>query len=119
MHRAQLEDKLAELYAKDSEDDILFELTEVQLDLNLEADKEECYWEQRAHVNWLVNGDKNTTFFHKMASNQKRCNMIMGLEDRDDIWVTDEMKLLDVAMSYFEDILIASEVTDAATILRK
>ncbi|KAA3486448.1 reverse transcriptase [Gossypium australe] len=54
-------------WSKNVSDDILAEIAEAQLDLNLEADKEELFWEQRARVNWLKNGDRNTSFFHKMA----------------------------------------------------
>lgn len=40
---------------------------EVQIGLNLKADKEEVFWAQRAWVNWLQHGDRNTNFFHKMV----------------------------------------------------
>ncbi|KAA3466242.1 putative Transposon TX1 [Gossypium australe] len=58
-----LEERLNYLYKQDISDDILAKIVEVQLGLNLEADKEELFWEQRARVNWLKNGDRNTSFF--------------------------------------------------------
>ncbi|KAA3470264.1 reverse transcriptase [Gossypium australe] len=48
-------------------DDNLAEIAEIQLGLNLEVDKEELFWEQRARVNWLQHRDRNTNYFHKMA----------------------------------------------------
>ncbi|KAA3464506.1 reverse transcriptase [Gossypium australe] len=66
---------------RDISDDTLAEITDLQLELNLEADKEELYWEQRARVNWLKNGDRNTSFFHKMAGQRKVRNRIAILED--------------------------------------
>lgn len=60
-------------------DDLLAELLNVKLYLNMEMDKEEWYWEQRARANWLRMGDKNTSFFHKFASQRKRMNRICGL----------------------------------------
>ncbi|KAA3480946.1 reverse transcriptase [Gossypium australe] len=70
-------------------------ISEVQLGLNLEADKEELYWEQRAHVNWLKNGDRNTSFFHKIAAqHQFRCR-ISELENE---------------IGYFEKLFTASEM---------
>lgn len=49
---------MTKLYDKEPEDDTLAELLEIQLDLNLEADKKELFWEQRARVNLLTNREK-------------------------------------------------------------
>ncbi|KAA3480187.1 Pyruvate carboxyltransferase [Gossypium australe] len=68
--KKKFEDRMKELYAKDLDDDIFAELTKIQLELNLDADKE-IFWEQRARINWLYNGDQNTTFFHKMVTKRK------------------------------------------------
>ncbi|XP_057770695.1 uncharacterized protein LOC130990482 [Salvia miltiorrhiza] len=38
------------------------------------VEEEACHWKQRALVNWLANGDRNTKAFHVQASkrNEKR-----------------------------------------------
>ncbi|TYH54289.1 hypothetical protein ES332_D09G158000v1 [Gossypium tomentosum] len=46
----------------DPDDSVLGKITEVKLALNLESDKQELYWEQKAHGNWMKNGDRNTGF---------------------------------------------------------
>ncbi|KAK5770420.1 hypothetical protein PVK06_046570 [Gossypium arboreum] len=58
----RLNRKLEELNSEDRSEGSLKELLEVKLHLNMEMDKNERYWEQRARVNWLKMGDKNTTF---------------------------------------------------------
>ncbi|PPS06205.1 hypothetical protein GOBAR_AA14443 [Gossypium barbadense] len=78
----------------DPTDEILAEILEVQLGLNLEADKEEFYWSPRAHINWLKNGDRNTSFFHKVAVAHHTCNRILGLEDESGQWVSVPEELL-------------------------
>lgn len=43
-----LENRLLELYSIDPTNDFLAEITDVQPSLNLEAEKEELFWEQKA-----------------------------------------------------------------------
>ncbi|GMJ10267.1 hypothetical protein HRI_004695900 [Hibiscus trionum] len=55
--------RLKELARCNPDEEILAELTDVKLGLNLEADKEEYFWEQRSRSNWLHHGDKKYIFF--------------------------------------------------------
>ncbi|XP_039068800.1 uncharacterized protein LOC120215094 [Hibiscus syriacus] len=79
----QLKERLDQLNEAQLTDEVLGEIIDVKMALNLEADCESIYWEQRARANWLKHGDRNTTFFHKVASCKRRRNMIMNLCDRD------------------------------------
>lgn len=44
-------------------------------------DQEELIWLQRARANLLLHGDRNTSFFHKVATAQKKRNCIKRLLD--------------------------------------
>ncbi|KAK8583091.1 hypothetical protein V6N13_021808 [Hibiscus sabdariffa] len=81
-YKDSLKSRLQALMLEDPDDDKLAELLDVKLALNLEADKEELFWEQRARVNWLQHGDRNTSFFHKWASFKKK-RLIRGLNYAD------------------------------------
>ncbi|KAA3477129.1 reverse transcriptase [Gossypium australe] len=109
-NRFQLEQRLGGLYSQDISDDVLAEIVEVQLDLNLEADKEELYWEQRARVNWLKNGDRNMSFFHKMAGQRHFRGRIFEVVDENGVRHSAPEDMVKVASDYFVDLFTASEM---------
>ncbi|XP_040930023.1 uncharacterized protein [Gossypium hirsutum] len=88
-----LNGRLMELGASKISDAILEDITEIKLELNLEADKKELFWKQRARVNWLRMGGRNTAFFHKSATHRRRKNMINGLENEAGNLITDEFEI--------------------------
>lgn len=66
--------RLEELDGYSGSDDILSKLIYVKLQLNMDMEKKERYWEQQDRVNWLKIRDKNTSFFHNYASQRRRMN---------------------------------------------
>ncbi|WOK97079.1 hypothetical protein Cni_G05787 [Canna indica] len=40
---------------------------------------EHVYWKQRAKVKWINDGDRNTKFFHQVASGRKQKNWISSI----------------------------------------
>ncbi|KAG8476592.1 hypothetical protein CXB51_033513 [Gossypium anomalum] len=92
--RSNMKKRLQELYGIDTFDEVLAEIMEAQLDLNLEIDKEEIFWEQRAWANWLKHGDRNTSFFHKAVVQQFYRNRISGLEREDKSRVSTKEEML-------------------------
>ncbi|KAH1131323.1 hypothetical protein J1N35_002701 [Gossypium stocksii] len=102
--RLDLEERLYKLYGKDSSDAVLTEITEVQLGLNLETDKEELSWEQRAHVNRLQN-EKILVFFHKVAIQRHNRSRIVGLEWEDGRWFSKNKEMLQLALRSDKEVL--------------
>ncbi|KAA3481168.1 reverse transcriptase [Gossypium australe] len=106
--RVALEARLNCLYNEDASDDNLAEIAEIQLGLNLEADKEEVYWEQRARVNWLQHGDRNTSFFHNMAGQRNSRGRVLDLEDELGNRTSNRDEMIKIASRYFENLFSAS-----------
>lgn len=52
---------------------------------------EEIKWRQRARCRWIKEGDANTAFFHKIANQRRRVNMINSIVD-DNGLVQEEQK---------------------------
>ncbi|KAL4363826.1 hypothetical protein GQ457_04G030920 [Hibiscus cannabinus] len=116
-YKDSLKSRLHDLMLEDPDDDKLAELLDVKLELNLEADKEELFWEQRARVNWLQHGDRNTSFFHKWASFKKKKRIIRGLNDADGQWVTGDSDLNTLADSFFKDLFTSVVPNDGSNVL--
>jgi hypothetical protein len=72
--------------------------------------REEIMWRQRARVQWLAEGDKNTKFFHQKASNRKKKNRITRLV-KEDGTVYDSMPELERHTVEFFNNLYTSEGT--------
>ncbi|KAK8526666.1 hypothetical protein V6N13_025796 [Hibiscus sabdariffa] len=113
-----LEARLKELEEGDLNDDVLADLIDVKLGLNIEANKEELSWEQRARVNWLSHGDKNTTFFHNFAAGRKKNNLIKEIGNGQGSIVSTTEEIACVAVDFFKDLFSASVTSDAETVLR-
>ncbi|KAL4360797.1 hypothetical protein GQ457_04G002610 [Hibiscus cannabinus] len=101
---AALKRRLESLAALSPTDDVLGEIIETKLALNYEYDKAELYWEQRARANWLRHGDRNTSFFHRFASQRKRNNTISYIHNDQGTRVEAVSDILGVATDYFSDI---------------
>ncbi|KAA3460385.1 reverse transcriptase [Gossypium australe] len=85
--------------------------------MNLEADREEIFLEQRARANWLQMGDRNTAFFHRWASYHRKKNMIKGLENVSGRWVTEANKISKIATGYFKDLFSSKEVRNSDNLI--
>ncbi|KAA3462419.1 non-ltr retroelement reverse transcriptase [Gossypium australe] len=66
--KKRLTKELETLLGKERDDEMLARIIDTKIHLNMEIDKDEVYWEQRARANWLQLGDKNTAYFHKCAT---------------------------------------------------
>jgi hypothetical protein len=62
---------------------------------------EEAYWSQRAHIQWLNEGDSNTAFFHSFANGRRRKCAIFSLMG-DDGEVFEGAQLHDHIYSFYK-----------------
>jgi hypothetical protein len=70
--------------------------------------QEDVYWRQRAKMYWLKDGDLNTKFFHMSASNRHRAKKIVKLVNDENVTVTAQPDLCDVALKYFHELFKAN-----------
>ncbi|CAN1744197.1 LINE-1 retrotransposable element ORF2 protein [Linum perenne] len=75
--------------------------------------RDEIYWAQRACVNWLKLGDKNTKFFHQSTIQRRKLNTIGCMKTEADRWVEEPEAVKAYIRSYYHDLFTAPrEVQD-------
>lgn len=65
---------------------------------------EETLWRQRSRVVWLMNGDKNTKFFHFKADQRRRINQIKRLKNEEGVWKRGWYNCERILINYFKEI---------------
>ena len=83
----------------------------IQLQIENLLEQEEIYWIQRGRVNWLKQGDQNTSFFHRSATARRKRNFIKSLKNDSGDLVDDQDQLMSMATSYFDQ-LFTTEVQE-------
>lgn len=74
-------------------DDELLQKVHLSKELDEASRNEEIAWRQRSRIQWLKHGDKNTKYFHRMATTHKRIKLIEKLEvNGRELTDTDEIK---------------------------
>ena len=67
-------------------------------------EKEKVYLKQRSRIQWHKEGDKNTAYFRKQASQRRKNNTIKGLEDDNRVWHESEADIENIATNYFRNL---------------
>lgn len=78
-----------------------------------EAERElEAYWRQRSKVQWTCEGDRNTHFFHTVATNGKRHNQVQALKTEQGVVITDEKEIRKAFVDFFKSLYCSDGQTD-------
>ncbi|XP_012848393.1 PREDICTED: uncharacterized protein LOC105968310 [Erythranthe guttata] len=76
----------------------------------------DIYWRQRSRVQWIREGDRNTSFFHAKATIRKKINMvhkiIHKIKDSAGIWRDRPEEIEHVISNYFEHIFKTTDPND-------
>jgi mannosylglycoprotein endo-beta-mannosidase len=59
----------------------------IKFKLGILEDQRDLYCRQHAHVQWMKDGDKNTKYFHSVATERRKMNKIKKLRREDGVVV--------------------------------
>ncbi len=85
-------------------------MASLRRELNLLHEKEEVHWRQRSRIARFKEGDRNTSFYHACASQRKKTNTIVGLNDDNGIWHSDKVAIDTLAVDYFSNLFFTSHL---------
>ncbi|KAI0524770.1 hypothetical protein KFK09_004155 [Dendrobium nobile] len=82
-------------------DAILFELNSAKINLLDLQNQEEMYWKQKATTKFLVEGDRNTKFFHSLANMKRVRNHVFKITNDDGVILEEEEAILQSGVDHF------------------
>lgn len=65
---------------------------------------QEAYWLQRSRLNWNLQGDQNTRFFHMTATVRRRRNRVQALQNEQGEWLVREDEIRRQFVRHFKEI---------------
>lgn len=71
--------------------------------------REEMFWQERARLNWHLHGDRNTTFFHKIAKIKASTKYTTTLQDDEHV-LTEKSQIANHVISYYKNLFCSNFV---------
>ncbi|XP_072080961.1 uncharacterized protein [Arachis hypogaea] len=77
---------------------------ELNKKLNDILDKEETFWMQKSRQEWIVEGDRNTRYYHTKTIIRRGKNRIQKLRNKEGNWIEEEEELKAHVLKHFQDL---------------
>ncbi|GAU46322.1 hypothetical protein TSUD_401930 [Trifolium subterraneum] len=71
--------------------------------------KQEIFWQEKEKLNWHLEGDKNTKYFHRLAKIKTSSKAITTLQDGDHV-LSNENQISDHIVNYYQNLFCANTV---------
>ena len=82
----------------------------LKADLDLVLKQEEIFWFQKSREEWIVNGDRNTSYFHLSTVIRRNRGTIQGLKNGIGEWVWDQNQLKQLVRDYFLELYSTNDI---------
>ena len=85
---------------------------DLQRELNEVLNQEQELWALKSRLNWMVLGDRNTSFFHVSTIVQRRRNRISCLKNSVGEWVQEETQIMSFIREAFVKLYTTSHLEE-------
>lgn len=79
--------------------------SKVQQELELALAKEDLFWKEKSRTRWHKEGNKNTSYFHKVSKIKSHSNKTISLRDGNNITI-DPSEMVAHAVNYYTNIFV-------------
>ncbi|XP_040994390.1 uncharacterized protein LOC121240940 [Juglans microcarpa x Juglans regia] len=101
------QDKIANLQARNTGEAIA-EIQQIKRLINWNLEQEEVKWKQMSKQRWLKEGDRNTSYFHKCASQRRKTNTINNIYDGEGHLQNSAQVINQIFQDFFKDLFSTS-----------
>ena len=98
------QEKLQQLESLNTLHEYAEDIQRLRKEINELMDKENDMWHQRSRALWMQEGDRNTKFFHSTATQRRRKNTILGLQDDFGCWRDNAEDIETIVLDYYTSI---------------
>ncbi|XP_019151080.1 PREDICTED: uncharacterized protein LOC109147876 [Ipomoea nil] len=95
----------------------LMEYKLAQAKLQKQVVIEEKFWQQKAHVQWVVDGERNTKYFQGLVREKRRKQIIHRIKNEEGVWVDDQEQIRELDVRFFEKLYTAKAVSSDQSVL--
>ena len=81
---------------------------ELKSEIEILLDRENQMWIQHSKIQWAVQGDCNTRFFHSKATNRYRKNYIHKLRNPNGQWSANNEEVADIIIQYYKELFTSA-----------
>lgn len=90
---------------------------QIEMEIDGLLEKEETMWKQRSRALWLQEGDRNSTYFHKVANSRNRRNQISKITDSAGVLHNKVEEVELVFRQFFEELFTSQGENDMDEVL--
>ncbi|KAF7842619.1 BRASSINOSTEROID INSENSITIVE 1-associated receptor kinase 1 [Senna tora] len=77
---------------------------------------EETMWAQRAQQMWLINGDRNTKYFHTVVNSRRNKSRILMIQNESGDWITNSHHIRQSAVKFYSDVFSTTDLLPSVDI---